>query len=177
MVKGSIRFETKQGENSNFFGSIRGRGGIHSLVFHDQGQTYEKSHIQCHYCQKIGHFAPECRKKQFDMNRQNANFSRENHSENSDSMFITCNSAQESSKEVWFLDSGCSNHMSGNKDMFANIDESVQSEIKLGDDKKVVVMGKGSIKFETKQGEKKHIPNVYYVPNLKHNLISIGKLL
>ena len=38
-------------------------------------------------------------------------------------------------------------------------------------------MGKGSIKFETKQGEKKHIPNVYYVPNLKHNLIRIGQLL
>ena len=26
--------------------------------------------------------------------------------------------------------------MSGNKDMFANIDESVQSKVKLGDDKK-----------------------------------------
>ena len=47
----------------------------------------------------------------------------------------------------------------------------------MGDDKKVAVMGKGSIKFETKQGEKKHIPNLYYVPHLKHNLISIGQLL
>ena len=60
-------------------------------------------------------------------------------------MFITCNSAQESSKEVWFLDSGCCNHMSGNKDMFANTDEYVQSEVKMGDDKKVAIMGKGSI--------------------------------
>ena len=38
-------------------------------------------------------------------------------------------------------------------------------------------MGKGSIKFVTKQGENKHIPNVYYVPNLKHNLIRIRQLL
>jgi hypothetical protein len=29
--------------------------------------------------------------------------------------------------------------MSGNKDMFATIDESVQLEVKLGDDHKVVV--------------------------------------
>ena len=62
-------------------------------------------------------------------------------------------------------------------DLFANIDESVQSEVKLGDDKRVVVERKGSIKFETKQGEKKHIRNVYYVANLKHNLISIVQLL
>ena len=67
--------------------------------------------------------------------------------------------------------------MSGNKDMFANIDESVQSEVKLGDDKRVVVERKGSIKFETKQGEKKHIRNVYYVPNPKHNIINIRQLL
>eukprot|EP01018_Ginkgo_biloba_P008407 Gb_25819 [translate_table: standard] len=112
------------------------------------------------------------------MNRQNANFLRENQleNENSDSMFITCTIAQEGSKEVWFLDNGCSNHMSGNKDMFASIDESVESEVKLGDNTKAIAMGKGSINIKTKQGEKKHIPDVYYVPNLKHNLISIGQL-
>ena len=85
------------------------------------------------------------------MNRQNENFSRDNHSENNDSMSITCNKAQESSKEVWFLDSGCSNHMSANKDMFANMDEFVLLEVKLGDDNKVVVMGKGSINLKLKK--------------------------
>ena len=38
-------------------------------------------------------------------------------------------------------------------------------------------MGKGSRNFETKQGEKKHIPNVYYILNLKHNLTCIGKII
>ena len=66
---GRLENPHEEGANSNFFASRRGRGGKHSLEFHDQGQRYNKSHIHCHYCKKIGHFAPECRKKQFDMNR------------------------------------------------------------------------------------------------------------
>ena len=38
-------------------------------------------------------------------------------------------------------------------------------------------MGKGSISIRTKKGEEKEIPDVYYVPGLQHNLISIGQLL
>ena len=38
-------------------------------------------------------------------------------------------------------------------------------------------MGKGSIIIRTKKGEKKEIPDVYYVPTLQHNLISIGQLV
>jgi hypothetical protein len=38
-------------------------------------------------------------------------------------------------------------------------------------------MGKGSINIRTKQGEEKHISDVYYVPGLQHNLISIGQLV
>ena len=49
-------------------------------------------------------------------------------------------------------------------------------KVKLGDDKKVDVMGKCSTKVETKESEKKHNPNMYYLPILKHNLISIGQL-
>ncbi len=29
--------------------------------------------------------------------------------------------------DVWFLDSGCGNHMTGNKDLFSSIDTSIQS--------------------------------------------------
>ena len=61
---GRLENSHEEGANSNFFASRRGRGGIHSLEFHDQGQRYDKSHIQCHYYQKFGHYARECRMKQ-----------------------------------------------------------------------------------------------------------------
>lgn len=32
------------------------------------------------------------------------------------SIFFTCHVAQESSKDIWFLDSGCSNHVSGHRE-------------------------------------------------------------
>ena len=82
--------------------------------------------------------------------------------------------AQESSKDVWFLDSGCSNHMTENKELFSNLDDSVKSKIKLGNDSILHVMGKGVINVLAKTGERMFIPNVYYVPTLTHNLMSVG---
>ena len=80
------------------------------------------------------------------------------------------------SDKVWLLDSGCSNHMTGNKDLVANLDVTVQTEVKLGTEKTVAVDGKGVVYIVTKQGEPKTISEVYYVPGLKHNLISVGQL-
>ena len=53
-------------------------------------------------------------------------------------------------EEIWFLDSGCSNHMSGNKSLFLNLDESVKSEVKLGDDHLVKVDGKENVLVKIK---------------------------
>ena len=113
------------------------------------------------------------------MNREEAHFTNENQPNTSEKniILITCNIAQESSKEVWFLDSGCSNHISGTVEIFWTIDESVKLEVKFGNDHQISVMGKGSISIRTKKGEEKEIPDVYYVPGLQHNLISIGKLV
>ena len=58
---------------------------------------------------------------------------------------MTCNVTQECSNGIWFLDSGCSNHMTGNKDLFSNLDTNIQSEVKLGNDNKVCAIGKGMI--------------------------------
>ena len=51
---------------------------------------------------KYGHFANECQKRQAYMRKQNAHFSESS----SETMFITCDVAQENASNIWFLDSG-----------------------------------------------------------------------
>jgi hypothetical protein len=60
-------------------------------------------------------------------------------------VFLTCNVTQESANDIWFSDSGCSNHMTSNRDSFSSIDTSIQSEVKLGNDIKVRVNGRGIV--------------------------------
>jgi len=56
------------------------------------------------------------------------------------------------------------------------IDISITSQIKLGDDYQNKVLGKGVIFVLTMKGEKKDIHDVYYVPSLRHNLMSVGQM-
>ena len=107
--------------------------------------------------------------------RTSANFTRENIIQNN--LFLTSNMAEEKSEDLWFLDSDCSNHMTGNLAMFSMLDESVKSKVTLGTDRKVSVMGKGNVNVLTRKGAKKSIVDVYYVSGMKCNLLSIGQLV
>lgn len=93
------------------------------------------------------------------------------------SLFLTCLNVKESKHDIWFLDSGCSNHMTGLRNIFLSLDESIKMHVRLGDDKQVQVESKGTVGVRTKSGKVKHIDNVFYIPGLAHNLISIGQLI
>ena len=80
-------------------------------------------------------------------------------------------------KNIWLLDSGCRNHMTDHNDFISNIDTYATTTISLGDDHLVKASEKGVVPVLTKHGEVKNIYDVYYVPNLKHNLLSVGQLM
>ena len=78
----------------------------------------------------------------------------------------------EESKQQWYLDSGCSKHMTGDKTMFLSISFKQEGHVTYGDNNKGRILGRGSI------GDKDIlvIHYVLYVEGLKHNLLSISQL-
>jgi hypothetical protein len=76
---------------------------------------------------------------------------------------------------IWFLDSRCNNHMCRKKELFDVFNEGFKYSIKLGNDASLKVQGKGSIRMEI-DGIMLVITEVFYVPDLKNNLLSIGQL-
>ena len=88
-------------------------------------------------------------------------------------IFLACNMVEENNEDIWFIDSRCCNHMTGNISMFSLIDENVKSQVTLRTDSKVSVMGKGRVSVLTKKGERRSISDVYYVACMKCNLLSI----
>ena len=77
--------------------------------------------------------------------------------------------------DVWFLDSGCSNHMSGDRTLFFELDEGFTQMVKLGNHTKLNVVGKGNVRISL-EGVNHLVTEVFYVPALRNNLLSIGQL-
>ena len=67
--------------------------------------------------------------------------------------------------------------MCGCKEKFVELDEKVKGNVSFGDSSKVQIQGKGTILFSLKDGAHKLITDVYYVPKLKSNILSLGQLV
>ena len=82
---------------------------------------------------------------------------------------------QTSEDNVWYLDNGASNHMTGDRRYFKSINEAITGKVRFGDDSRIDIKGKGPIIFCTKDRVKKILADVYYIPDLKSNIISLGQ--
>ena len=75
---------------------------------------------------------------------------------------------------VWYLDTGASNHMCGDESFFNELTKVEAGLVSCGDDSKMVIKGRGTIRHMQKDGRVGEIKDVYYVPELKSNILSIG---
>ncbi|KAL6331293.1 hypothetical protein AAG906_009721 [Vitis piasezkii] len=144
-------------------GAYRGRGRGNGRF------GFDKSFLECYNCHELGHFQWECPKRARDP--------KVNYAETKEEMLLM---AQVDFKEagteyIWFLDSGCSNHMCGRREIFIELDSNFRESVKLGNDSSLTVKGKGKVRMEV-NGIVHVITGVYFVPDLKNNLLSIGQL-
>ncbi len=71
---------------------------------------------------------------------------------------------------VWYIDSGCSKHMTHNKHLLSCFQAKEGHKVVFGDNSYGLTKGVGTLIV----GDV-HITEVYYVEGLKHNLLSVSQ--
>jgi hypothetical protein len=64
----------------------------------------------------------------------------------------------------WYLDTGASNHMTGDPEKFVELDQSIQGKVKFGDGSTVEICGRGSVLMKCLTGDHRVLSAVYYIP-------------
>lgn len=142
--------------------------------------------MTCFRCDKVGHFAASCPDRLLKLQEM-----QENKEEDTEAAYalmmleiVYLNERNVRPKEfessndgdrTWYLDNGASNHMTGTRAYFKSIDETITGKGRFGDDSRIDIKGNGSILFVTQAGEKKLLSDVYFITNLRSNIISLGQ--
>ncbi|XP_027347936.1 uncharacterized protein LOC113859329 [Abrus precatorius] len=95
----------------------------------------------------------------------------------SDRVFLMVTTAIESGNtEIWYLDIGCSNHMTNHKEWLADLDESKKGKVRFVDNRTLLAEGVGNVTIKGRSGKSAFISNVLHVLEMKNNLLSLGQL-
>ncbi|XP_019450621.1 PREDICTED: uncharacterized protein LOC109352893 [Lupinus angustifolius] len=140
-------------------------------------KKFDKSKVECFNCHKLGHYSYECsnEKNKQSRHKEEALTTQEDSDSEPLNLMVT-NTATRSHSELWYLDSGCSNHMTNHKEWLKDFDSTKKSRVKFADDSSLSAEGAGSVVIMRKNGSKAIVSNVLYVPKMKYNLLSIGQL-
>ncbi|WVZ61704.1 hypothetical protein U9M48_011534 [Paspalum notatum var. saurae] len=91
-------------------------------------------------------------------------------------VFAVLEDTPEKEPRCWIFDTGASNHMTGSRAAFSDLDTSIAGTMRFGDGSVVRIEGCGTVLFDCKNGEHRAFPNTYFIPRLTANIISCGQL-
>lgn len=145
-------------------------------------QSKVKKEIICFHCQKPGHYKRNCRLLQEQKKTEsNARSDASKAKKVAEKELPVCFSVGDARNNgCWYIDSGCSSHMTGNRAFFSKLDESVQVAVVLADGSvaKSCGIGEGSVVCVNSTGGAKKVvfKDVLYIPALDSALMSVSKL-
>lgn len=122
----------------------------------------------CFKCRKTGHFIKDCPKN---VNKKNPKTNTDN-----SKALLTALSANISSTS-WYIDSGATGHMCHDRSVMSDFVSDKTLEVKVANGDKLLTAGQGTVRVQMKNGNVKTISNVYFVPNLTANLLSVSEMV
>lgn len=162
-----------RGGRSNGRGKGRGRYGGYGGSFQQQREAYRQNidrsaaHITCFRCDKLGHYAADCPDRLLKLHETAEKKEEETHEAddlmmheivylNEQKIKPSIYETEQDMSNLWYLDNGASNHMSGNRVFFKDLNETITGKVRFGDDSRIDIRGKGSIVFVFDGGAKQH---------------------
>ncbi|KAJ0551653.1 putative RNA-directed DNA polymerase [Helianthus annuus] len=178
VIQDNNRSQNTSGFRGRGRGTTRGRG---------RGRNMDRSRVpQCYVCKKYGHTSKECWYNQ-DTQVNVAETNEKEETSEEQHLFMACieddkfclmiKSDQVYNNNLWFIDSGCSNHMTGSRSSFIHLDETFKVDVQLGNKKKLAIEGKGTVRINAGSNGSRLLDDVYYAPSLEYNLLSVGQLM
>jgi hypothetical protein len=127
--------------------------------------------IVCYKCNYLGHKARDCRYMNEDVPMPTTVWRRKEIPNNEDCRIaLTAEKCKE--EDEWYIDSGCSSHMTGDQDKFISLKRK-GGNVAFGDDSSAKILGEGVVELGRKNVKAK---NVLLVEDLNHNLLSVSKM-
>jgi hypothetical protein len=130
------------------------------------------SEPECYNFHNYGHKFLDCRLRNYkpDLNPATENFKIWKKKEDDQCGLVL--SAQRQ-KNLWYIDSGCSKHMTGDKSKFLTLSENKSGNVTFGNDTPGKIKGKGMVSLSNDKGK---LQDVLFVDGIKHNLLSVNQV-
>ena len=137
---------------------------------------------KCYFCKKEGHLRAKCTEyKKWKAEQEYKEESKIKKPENANIVCTNTEFALTTGKfgSGWLLDSGASCHISCDRRLFTEIDESVKEQVTTANGENIISSGRGIAKISLiSDGIEKVFPikDVLYVPEMEGSLLSVRKL-
>jgi hypothetical protein len=156
---------------------MKGKGKKFHSKSESKGKKLDLSKVKCFHCHEHGNLTTNYSQKKKNKKVVGAAAGEALASQfELDFSLIAC-MASSALGSVWYLDSGASFHMTGDKKIFSDLEEKyLKMHIDMGDDGRYSVNGIGTITFQSESGKSFQLKDVMHVLGLKKNLVLVAML-
>jgi hypothetical protein len=97
---------------------------------HPQSRCWWRPDIKCHKCGQLGHIGRVCKFQQQQQQQEEVKTVVEQPEEQQ--LFVASCFVANNSTESWLIDSGCTSHMTYDKELFKRLDRTAISKVRIG---------------------------------------------